>query len=371
MKFCAFLILLLPFAAFAQIGIGTSSVNQTARLQVDADGSSNSKGFLAPRVALSATNNNAPFSVTPATGLLVYNTATAGSGSNSVTPGFYYYDGVRWQRVINTQDAIVNFNTADPNTGSPTFTDGPAASSNYIYVSSVDNSQWTWNGTAYVTYTPPASTAWYSSGGTSDAGSNKTSAIYRTGRVGIGTTNPGSALEVASGVSNSSGLKFTNLTSATPTSGGATLGVDANGNVVTVQGSSFSPDFGSATPIATVTVNAGSSALLTQVTINTTGTYLINYTMRVQPTSALANQFATGFLSLNNSTAISGTEILGAFPGGGTVGAPGGNYSGSHVITISTVPTIIYFRALAANGQMNFIDDSSGRTRMTYVKITP
>ena len=176
----------------AQIGVGTSSVDPSARLQVDATSGTNDnpKGFLPPRVALSAINTIAPFSsITPATGLLVYNTATAGTAPNNVTPGFYYYDGVRWQRVINTQDAIVSFNTADPNAGSPTFTDGPATSSNYIYVSSVNNSQWTWNGTAYVTYNPPASTAWFGQSSTTDAGSNKTSGIYRTGNVGIGTAS--------------------------------------------------------------------------------------------------------------------------------------------------------------------------------------
>ena len=123
----------------------------------------------------------------PATGLLVYNIATAGSGTTAVTPGLYYYDGNKWQRIINPQpDATVSFSTANPNTDGTTF-DSPAnaASSDYIYVSSVNNSQLTWNGT-YVTYTPPASTPWMLSGGTSDAGSNKSGSIYRTGKVGIG-----------------------------------------------------------------------------------------------------------------------------------------------------------------------------------------
>ena len=93
--------------------------------------------------------------------------------------------------------------------------------------------------------------------------------------------------------------------------------------------------------------------------------------MRVQPPSEIANQYAVGFLSLDNSTAIEGTEILGAFPGGNTVGAPGGNYSGSHIITINTTPTIIYFRGRAAIGAMGFIDDTNGRTKISFVKVTP
>jgi hypothetical protein len=195
---------LFPLAAFSQVGIGTSSPSASAKLQVDAT----TQGFLPPRVALVSTSNASSPISSPATGLLVYNTATAGTSPSNVTPGFYYYDGSKWQRIINQQpDATVSFSSADPNTGSPTF-DPPAnaASKDYIYVSSVDNSQWTYNGTAYVTYNPPASTAWMLSGNTTDAGSNKSGSVYRTGSVAIGgttsspvtTVNSSAQLEVIS-----------------------------------------------------------------------------------------------------------------------------------------------------------------------------
>lgn len=193
--------------ASAQVGIGvSSSVDASAKLQVDAS----NRGFLPPRVALQGTNDaqlsgsSSPRIASPATGLLVYNTATAGSGTTAVTPGIYYYDGSQWQRVINQQpDATVEFNTANPTTGSPTFTPNTPQSKDYIYVSSVDNSQWTWNGTTYVTYTAPASTAWYSKSSTTDAGSNKTGNIYRTGNVGIGTgsMDPATKLHIVSATS--------------------------------------------------------------------------------------------------------------------------------------------------------------------------
>ncbi|MEM7186437.1 MAG: hypothetical protein AAF466_07245 [Bacteroidota bacterium] len=65
--------------------------NTSAQLEMN----NNDKGILINRVALTATNSAGPIS-SPATGLLVYNTANASSGSTEVLPGFYYWDGSRW-----------------------------------------------------------------------------------------------------------------------------------------------------------------------------------------------------------------------------------------------------------------------------------
>jgi hypothetical protein len=65
------------------------------------DVNSNNKGILLPRVALSAINNSSPITPAPTTSLLVYNTATAGSGINAVTPGFYYWSGSAWIPILS------------------------------------------------------------------------------------------------------------------------------------------------------------------------------------------------------------------------------------------------------------------------------
>ena len=186
------LFICLSSAAIAQVGIGTNTPNASAQLDV----TSTTKGFLPPRVSLTSTSDVSTIA-TPATGLLVYNTATQGSAPSNVTPGFYYYDGSKWQRIINQQpDATVEFDKATPTTSGVTFTPNTPASTNYIYVSTVDNSQWTYNGSTYQTYIPPASTPWYLSSGTSDAGSNKSGSIYRTGNVAIGSTAPNARLDI-------------------------------------------------------------------------------------------------------------------------------------------------------------------------------
>jgi len=73
------------------IGFGTNSPNLSSQLEMTAI----NKGLLINRVILSATNNASPIT-SPATGLLIYNTATASTGSTAVTPGFYYWDGSKW-----------------------------------------------------------------------------------------------------------------------------------------------------------------------------------------------------------------------------------------------------------------------------------
>ena len=73
------------------LGVGTASPNSDA----DLDLGSNDKGFLANRVALSATNAPSPLSAHIA-GMFVFNTATAGTAPNNVVPGMYFNTGTEW-----------------------------------------------------------------------------------------------------------------------------------------------------------------------------------------------------------------------------------------------------------------------------------
>lgn len=86
--------------------------------------------------------------------------------------------------VPGTQN-IVTFSTATPTTSGVVFTPNTPSDQSVVYQSTTDNSLWTYNGTTYVTYTPPATTAWNLAGTTNDAGGNKTSAIERTGSVSV------------------------------------------------------------------------------------------------------------------------------------------------------------------------------------------
>ena len=68
----------------AQTGIGTTTPHASAKLEV----ASSTQGFLPPRIALTATNSASPIS-SPANGLMVFNTASAGASPFNVVPGYY------------------------------------------------------------------------------------------------------------------------------------------------------------------------------------------------------------------------------------------------------------------------------------------
>ena len=85
------------YCLFISMGLSAQNVG------INADGSapdasamldvkSSTKGFLPPRIALTATNSASPVT-SPVAGLLVYNTATAGTTPNNVVPGYYYWNG--------------------------------------------------------------------------------------------------------------------------------------------------------------------------------------------------------------------------------------------------------------------------------------
>lgn len=92
--------LLASWQSFAQTGIGTSSPNASAKLEV----SSTTQGFMPPRVALTASNVFSPITgiAASAAGLIVYNTNTAGTAPNNVSPGYYFWNGSAWINMIGS-----------------------------------------------------------------------------------------------------------------------------------------------------------------------------------------------------------------------------------------------------------------------------
>jgi hypothetical protein len=89
-----FFFLSFTYISMAQVAIGTSTPDASARLQIDANAATNAKGFLLPRVT--ATEKNSI--VSPATGLIVYQT--------DGTQGFYYYDGSSWNLLTIASNAV-------------------------------------------------------------------------------------------------------------------------------------------------------------------------------------------------------------------------------------------------------------------------
>lgn len=89
------LLLLFCTLSYAQIGIGTTTP------QAALDITSTNDGLLIPRVSLTAINSTSPLT-SPTVSELVYNTATAGTAPNNVTPGYYYWNGTSWSKLAIT-----------------------------------------------------------------------------------------------------------------------------------------------------------------------------------------------------------------------------------------------------------------------------
>jgi hypothetical protein len=81
----------------AQVAIGTETLEDGAVFQME----SSNKGLLIPRVTLTSRLDTSTIDPSQVEGLWVYNTATAGSGNNRVTPGMYFWDGDEWIRLYN------------------------------------------------------------------------------------------------------------------------------------------------------------------------------------------------------------------------------------------------------------------------------
>ncbi|REC59219.1 hypothetical protein DRF65_27205 [Chryseobacterium pennae] len=104
-----------------QVGINTAVVEDGVILQLEAP----DKGVLFPRVALISRTSTKPLASTLPTGTMIFNTATAGSFPNTVTPGLLSWNAEdqQWTNMNSSittvlvkytnSEVATNYNTAD------------------------------------------------------------------------------------------------------------------------------------------------------------------------------------------------------------------------------------------------------------------
>ncbi|AZB08645.1 hypothetical protein EG344_07250 [Chryseobacterium sp. G0162] len=91
------LLFIIAQTIYAQVGIGKSTVNSSAVLEVS---ESTNKGVLLPRVDIVDILNNITPVPNPAEGLIVYNKG------NSISPGLYIWKNNRWTQLADTYNLV-------------------------------------------------------------------------------------------------------------------------------------------------------------------------------------------------------------------------------------------------------------------------
>ena len=184
----AFLLIFIPYCIFAQVGINNPS--PTSTLDIAAKNSTGTtaqpEGMIIPR--LDRQRAQSMTGIPTSTLVYINNPGTGtqlGNAINIDAVGFYFYNGTVWAKIA-TGDKT-NIYTADG----------------------------TLSGARNVSL----------------AGNNL--GFTGSGNVGIGIAAPTAKLEIASGTTGASGLKFSNINNTTATTqNAASLGVDGSGNVV-------------------------------------------------------------------------------------------------------------------------------------------
>ncbi|MBL4879764.1 MAG: hypothetical protein JKX82_00435 [Oleispira sp.] len=96
LKLVQFIILMCGSYAFAQVGIGTTSPNASAQLEVV----SNNRGILIPQLALTSTTDTSTITNGNIESLLVYNT----NNTDGLITGYYYWSNSKWNRLATSEN---------------------------------------------------------------------------------------------------------------------------------------------------------------------------------------------------------------------------------------------------------------------------
>ncbi|MBC7915909.1 MAG: tail fiber domain-containing protein [Pyrinomonadaceae bacterium] len=290
------------FFSGGTVGIGTSTLAASAALEVN----SSTKGLLIPQVALTGTNVAGPVT-SPATSLLVYNTATVGGGF-AVSPGYYYWTGA-WTRMASggtlTNQWTTNVNDIYTNTsgnvgiGANTF---PAAEKLLV-----------------------------------DAGASPNVMIGRSSvngfiQLNIRNTNAGAAASTDVVATNNTAGETSYIDMGINSSGNTSTGV-LGGNNTAYLHSSGSADLAIGNSTASRNLNffttTAGGVLTERMRILPTGFVGINNASPTQPLDVTGNLRFSGALMPNNNAGTIGEVLVSAGNGNAPIWLDANNYLGN------------------------------------------
>ncbi|MCJ7935080.1 MAG: hypothetical protein MUW56_16020 [Chryseobacterium sp.] len=254
----------------AQIGVNTqdpaSTLDITAKRTTGT--STNVDGLLIPRIDRQRAQSMASV---PVSTLIYVNSITTGTQTGTAVNidavGYYYFDGTNWAKltpnIYNSDGSLKENRTVTQGNNTLAF---KASSVNAFSV----------NNTFSV-----------------DAANN---------RVGIGTISPSATLEINPNIANNSGLKFSKLNSSTPVGIGQAIGVDNNGNVITLP----NPTAANVTAVLNTSINdtGGPASNANNFTVNDNGWTIVPSTSQTMTIpaggKAIFVNFMLGIDYLNN-----------------------------------------------------------------------
>ncbi len=288
-----FLFCSLSIVKAQNIGINGTGANAhpSALLDIDAVATP-SLGLLIPRIALQAINLAAPVT-SPATSLLVYNTASASTGTNAVSAGYYYWDGTKWVRFAYS--ASGSSSTAWDLLGNG----GTSSTTNFLGTTDAQDLVFKTNNTEKMR-------------------------VLSNGNVGIGFNNPAAPLEVwGAGIPIAIVSTNSNATKGILSDNGISrgyFGADINRQFFTGDGASVGQQFnilqngnvgiGTTTPVcllhATTTQSIGAAIEY----VNSAGSLSAGYGLNIVNNSTTPNTFSS--LWFNDAGVGSGVAAIGA-----------------------------------------------------------
>lgn len=269
-KIIAITLISLSTGLNAQIGINTTSPKTTMDI-TGMDDASHIAGLQAPRLTLlQLTDKGDTLYGTDQKGALLYiSDISAGTSVNQRVNinqiGYYYFDGFVWERIANQQvpisytgstsvtlvgnsfqrSALTGDVTAAVNSNVTSIADNAVTSAKILDETIANADLVTGAGGIYKGSGSLVEATTVAQGVNKLAFTNTEvnafsvdgttfSVDAKNNRIGIGTAAPTAKLEITTGTANTSGLKFTNLTSTSATVAGKSLGVTADGTVVTI-----------------------------------------------------------------------------------------------------------------------------------------